>query len=408
MRIRRTVPPTAAPIKPIDLVEGLVGLFRAGQRYHDGLEKGIKEHFDVSHVLCISSGKAALTLILLALKNLSNRKRVVIPAYTCFSVPSSVAKAGLEIVPCDIDPVTLDFDYDCLKTKITHETLCIVATHLFGIPANLDKVKELCVEKGVFVVEDAAQAMGGEHKGRKLGTIGDVGFYSLGRGKNITCGSGAIIVTNSDIIAAALTRQYTNLEETSFAEDLKNFAQFCFMSLFIWPYLYWFPAGMPFLKLGQTFFYKDFAIRKLSGRRAALLQNWCDRLAQSNQTRTKVALDFFKNIFMNNVEEPCIPYLRFPILVQDRKTRDQIYARSQAKGLGISLMYPTAVNEIEELKTAFAEQVFPGAKRVAETLVTLPTHHLLTDTDKKAICDLFDRTAVPEVQQTAFSTSEVV
>jgi len=405
MRIRRTVPPTAAPIKPIDLVEGVIGFFPAGKRYRDGLEKKIKEYFGVPHVLCVSSGKAALTLILLALKDLSNRKGVVIPAYTCFSVPSSVAKAGLEIVPCDIDPVTFDFDYDCLRRKITHETLCIVATHLFGIPADLDRVKELCVEKGVFVVEDAAQAMGGEHMGRKLGTIGDVGFYSLGRGKNITCGSGGIIVTNSDTMAAALTRQYTNLEETSFAEDLKNFVQFCFISLFIWPYLYWFPAGMPFLKLGQTFFYKDFAIRKLSGRRAALVQNWYDRLAQSNHIRTEVSLDFFKKISVNNVEEPCIPYLRFPILVQDRTTRDQIYARSQAKGLGLGLMYPTAVNEIEELKTAFSGQVFPGAKKVAETLVTLPTHHLLTDTDKKAICSLLTSTAssaeIPQVPVSA-------
>ena len=62
-------------------------------------------------------------------------------------------------------------------------------------------------------------------------------------------------------------------------------------------------------------------------------------------------------------------------------------------------MYPTAVNEIEELKTAFSGQVFPGAKKVAETLVTLPTHHLLTDRDKKAICGLLTSTASSEIPQ---------
>ena len=78
---------------------------------------------------------------------------------------------------------------------MTDETLCVLAIHLFGIPANLDRIKKLCRKKDIFIVEDAAQAMGGEYKGGMLGTIGDVGFYSLGRGKNITCGSGGIIVT---------------------------------------------------------------------------------------------------------------------------------------------------------------------------------------------------------------------
>jgi dTDP-4-amino-4,6-dideoxygalactose transaminase len=408
MRIRRTIPPTATPIKPIDLIHGFVGLLSGGKKYRKQLERDVREHFGVKHAFFVSSGKAALAFILLALQDLSKKKQVVIPAYTCFSVASSVVKTGLEIVPCDIDPLTFDFDYDSLKAKLTNETLCIIATHLFGIPADLDRLKKLCAEKGVFVVEDAAQAMGGEHKGRKLGTIGDVGFYSLGRGKNITCGSGGIIVTSSDVIATAVVRLYANLEEISFAEDLKNFLQLCLISLFIRPYLYWLPTGMPFLKLGQTFFYKDFPMRKLSARRATLVQNWRDRLAESNQARTEVALDFFKNISMNNVAELCIPYLRFPILVQDRTRRDQIYARSKEQGLGISLMYPTAVDEIAEIKAMFHGETFPMAKKVAETLVTLPTHYLLTDKDKKVICDLFNRITVPEVQQTAFSTSEVV
>jgi perosamine synthetase len=407
MKVQRTIPPTAAPLKWLDLVNGLRGLLSKGP-FAKRLEAELKESFDVPHVFCVSSGKAALALILLALRELSNRNQVVIPAYTCFSVPSSIAKAGLEIVPCDIDPVTFDFDYDCLKRKITHETVCIIATHLFGIPGDLDRLKELCVEKGVFVIEDAAQAMGGEHKGRKLGTIGDVGFYSLDRGKNITCGSGGIIVTRNEQIETALRGQYRNLDETPFADDLKNLLQLSLMSLLIRPWLYWLPAGMTFLKLGQTFFYKDFPIRKLSARRAALLQSWRDLLAKSNHVRAHNSLQLSNDIGNTDSTERCIPYLRLPILVQDRKTRDLIYARSQAKGLGLSLMYPTAVNEIEELKTAFSGQVFPGAKKVAETLVTLPTHHLLSDTDKKAICDLFNRTALSEVHQTAFSTSELV
>ena len=253
-------------------MQGLIGLVSNGEKYRKRLEKEVREHFGVKHAFLVSSGKAALTLILLTLQDLSKKKRVVIPAYTCFSVPSSVVKAGAEIIPCDVDPATFDFDYDSLERKVTSDTLCVLAIHLFGIPADLDRIKKICAGADTFVVEDAAQAMGGQLNGKMLGTIGDVGLYSLGRGKNITCGSGGIVVTNSDFMAEALTRHYTKLEESSFVEDLQNLLQLSLMSFFIRPSFYWLPAAMPFLKLGQTFFYKDFPIHKLSGRRAALFK----------------------------------------------------------------------------------------------------------------------------------------
>jgi dTDP-4-amino-4,6-dideoxygalactose transaminase len=392
MKVRRTVPPTAAPVKLEDLVRGFTGLFSGGQTHRESFEREIKEHFGVERVFCVSSGKAALTLILLALRELSKKCQVVIPAYTCFSVPSSIIKAGLEIVPCDIDPATLDYDYNCLQQVVTDETLCVLAIHLFGIPADLDRIRKLCRDKDIFVVEDAAQAMGGRYKGWMLGTIGDVGFYSLGRGKNITCGSGGIIITGNDAIAAALQRRYAEVEETPFREDIKNFIDVGLMSLFIKPYFYWLPAGLPFLKLGQTFFHADFPIQKLSGRRATLLQNWRERLLESNQTRTRIGADLQKRLVHKDNQELGIPYLRFPLLVGDRQTRDLIYNRSQALGLGLSLMYPTPVNEIAELSSSFSGQFFPAAKRVAETLLTLPTHHLLSETDKANSCHLLDST----------------
>ena len=406
--MRRTVPPTAASIVPTDLLHGLFGLLSGGKNYQKRLERELRDRFGVKHAFFVSSGKAALALILLALRDQSKKSQVVIPAYTCFSVPSAVAKAGLEIVPCDIDPMTFDFDYDCLARRVTENTLCVLAVHLFGIPADLARIKKICMETNAFIVEDAAQAMGGQLNGKMLGTLGDVGFYSLGRGKNITCGSAGVVVTNSDVMAAALTRYYAELEECSLVEDLKNFLQLALMSLFIRPFFYWVPAAMPFLKLGETFFYKDFPLRKLSARRAALLRNWRDRLDESNRVRAQNSLELLNDMGKGEANGRGIPYLRLPTLLQDRQTRELIYASSQAKGLGLSLMYPTPVNEIEEIKTAFSGQVFSGAKRVAETMLTLPTHHLLNATDKKAIRDLLSSAASLEAQGALTSVSETV
>lgn len=108
---------------------------------------------------------------------------MIVPAYTCFSVPSAIVRAGLDVVLCDVEPETLDFNFTELEGLINEDVLCVAPTHLFGRPADVDRVKRLCEGKGIVVVEDAAQAMGGQSGGRLLGTLGDVGFFSLGRGR---------------------------------------------------------------------------------------------------------------------------------------------------------------------------------------------------------------------------------
>jgi dTDP-4-amino-4,6-dideoxygalactose transaminase len=407
MKVQRTVPPTAAFLKWIDLFNGFGGLLGRGS-YMERLEAELKQTFNVPYVFCVSSGKAALTLILLALGHLSKKTEVICPAYTCFSVPASIRKAGLKIVPCDVDTATFDFDYGSLKKKLTNQTLCVIATHLFGIPADLDRLRILCAERGVFLVEDAAQAMGGGHNGQRLGTIGDVGFYSLDRGKNITCGSGGIIVTRDCRIATGLAEEYKYLEQPRLTDDLTNLLQLCLMSVLIHPWLYWIPAGMRFLKLGQTFFPREFPIRKLSSRRAALLRHWRDRLDASTRARAEAGTCFFKNLPWSHGERKYIAYLRLPMLVNNRKTRDEIYKRSKEWGLGLSLMYPTAVHEIEEIKCMFHREEFPGARKIAETLVMLPTHHLLSEGDKNRIRKLFTDVAPEIVLTGSRSASETV
>ena len=77
-------------------------------------------------------------------------------------------KAGLDVVLCDVDPETLDFKFAELEGLLDENVLCVVSTHLFGRPADIRRVKQLCARKGIFVVEDAAQAMGGQVGDRLL------------------------------------------------------------------------------------------------------------------------------------------------------------------------------------------------------------------------------------------------
>lgn len=370
-------------------MHGFAGLFSNGQKCREALEAEIREYFGVKHAVFVSSGKAALTLILLALKQLSKRKRVLIPAYTCYSVPSAILKAGLEVALCDIDPATFDFEPRSLETSIDEETLCVIPSHLFGIPANMDLITSLCRERGSFIVEDAAQAMGGNYREKKLGTIGDVGFFSLGRGKSITCGSGGLIVTNCSEIASAIEHLYVMLDTPGFFAMVKEFLQLLLMVVFIRPALYWFPDGLRCLRLGETLFYREFPVHKLSGMKVRILWAWSKRLEIANRFRSMTAGYFQRHLPPKRLSNnPAIYYLRLPFILDRRETRDRVYLYSREKGLGLSCMYPTAVNEIEEIKGLFSGETYPNASAVADKLITLPTHHLMTERDKYNICSL--------------------
>lgn len=384
MRIRRTLPPSAAPLSLRDLWSGFKG-FLAGETYLKSLEEGIKEYFGVRYVFLVSSGKAALYLILCSLKSLRPvRSEVLIPAYTCFSVPSAIVRAGLKVTLCDIDASSLDFDQKLLAEGITNQTLCVVPNHLFGIPSRMDDIVKLCRKRNVFVLEDAAQAMGGRHGGKFLGTMGDVGFFSLGRGKSVTCGSGGIIVTNSEVIGGAIEREYSRLVFPRTKDDVAEYIKAAMMSLFIRPQLYWIPAALPFLKLGRTFFDSRFPAMRLSPMQAGLCIDWRRRLETTMSVRKKQAAMFCRRL---KGQEPVggvssLPYLRLPFLVESRDRKRKICAASNKKGLGITQMYPFPINDVPQIAHRFEGAKFPAARFVAERLVTIPLHKWVNDKDR--------------------------
>lgn len=351
------------------------------------LEDSLRRYFGVRHVFLVSSGKAALTLTLTALKAASGRTEVVIPAYTCFSIPAAVLSAGLRPVLCDINPSTFDYDHELLERTLNDNTLCVVAHHLFGIPARIDRVRALCRERGIAVIEDAAQAMGVQSDGRKLGTIGDVGVFSLGRGKNITCGSGGIVITQSDAVAGEIRRQWPGLESPPPAEVLSDFAKLVLMAIFIRPRLYWLPAALPFLRLGQTIFPRQVFVKRLSGMQAGLLHQWQHRLDQSNQRRSETSAAVSRELALPLPSGPSHPYLRLPMLAANAQRRDCIHSLAQQRGLGVSLGYPTPINEIPEISKMFDGQQYPSARSVSERILTIPTHQWISTKDTRALLE---------------------
>jgi dTDP-4-amino-4,6-dideoxygalactose transaminase len=358
----------------------------ANKKLNEKLERELKEYFGAKHAFLVSSGKAALFLILSGLKRLTRKRKVIITAYTCFSVPSAIRMAGLEIVLCDIRPETLDFDFSQLRDLIDDDTMCVISTHLFGIPADVSKVRDLCENRKIFIIEDAAQAMGAVSGRGILGTFGDVAFFSLGRGKNITCGSGGIIITSEKDIADSIRKEYAGLEEVPMIEYIKNLVEIVFMMIFLRPELYWLPKILPFLKLGETRFYRTFPVRKLTGFQAGLLYDWRQKLETLNRSRSGNATRYIESFELSNgllIYANGLPYNRFPIYLGGKASKDELCKLGNR--IGISPMYPFPIHRIQEIQENLDHRDFEGAETISDTLVTLPTHILLNEKDKMMI-----------------------
>jgi perosamine synthetase len=385
MRIGRTLPPAAAPIGMGSLVSGFAGML-GGRRELDRFERELKEHFGVKHCFLVSSGQAAFTLILRAIKERSpGRDEVLIPAFTCYSVPASIVRAGLRIRLCDVRPDRLDFDYAQLSTIPTAKVLAAVPTHLFGLPADVAGLRKLLRDPGVAIVEDAAQAMGEGSEGGKLGTLGDVGFFSLGRGKALSCVEGGIILTNRDDIAEGLSGILPRLPRYGLASLLTLIIKAAALMLLIRPGLFWLPRSLPFLKLGETLFDPSVPIRRMSSFQAGLARHWRKKLEELREVRSRNVTRWIAALDAAGQKESLLNgrslgLPRLPIRIRDARARESLLRESAGRGLGIMPVYPTSIASIPKLKGTFGD-AFPAADRCARELVTLPTHAYLTEDD---------------------------
>lgn len=158
-------------------------------------ESAASKKFQVPHAQAVSSGSTALRVALAAL-GIGPGDEVVIPAFTFVATAEAVIHAGAELVIVDIDD-TFNMDPGAFEAAITKRTKAVIPVHMMGAPADMDRIVEIVRARGIKVIEDAAQGVGGQFKGRYLGTIGDAGCYSFDAGKVIITGEGGMVVTAS-------------------------------------------------------------------------------------------------------------------------------------------------------------------------------------------------------------------
>lgn len=399
IRIGRTIPPAASPLRLKDIASGVSVIFE-GEAAVRRLEDQLKSFYEVRYCFAVSSGKAALALVLQALHQIYPEKdEVLIPAYTCYSVPSAIIKAGLKVRLCDMAPGTLDFDFSRVVGELENpRLLCVIPTHLFGMPADVERLNRLISQRDIFVLEDAAQAMGGGWNGKKAGTLGDVGLFSMGRGKAFSTVEGGIILTDNDMVGRELEKQLASISREGVMDTLRLFLKAIALSILIHPRIYWFPKLLPFLQLGKTHFTPSFPIRSLSPFQAGIAKNWETTINKLNAARSANANKIASHGMMpEGALEGTMPDLiRYPVLAADKETKKSILRKSERMGLGISDGYPDSIDGIYEMQGLFGGNTFPVAKDIAERIVTLPVHPYVGEVDVKNIMSLFQERSYVE------------
>ncbi len=177
----------------------LSGKYVSGQKVKE-FEDEFAQYIGVDHAIAVNSGTAALH-ISLASTGIGPGDEVIVPPITFFSTVSSVLHQNAIPVFVDIDPESFCLDPSDFEKKITENTKAVIPVHLFGNAAEMDEIMKIADEHNIKVIEDCAQAHGTEFKGKKVGSIGDVGCFSFYATKHMTTGEGGMVTTNNDDIA---------------------------------------------------------------------------------------------------------------------------------------------------------------------------------------------------------------
>jgi len=384
----RTIPPVGYRVSVKNALRAFFQRYNTNQKQ---LYNDIEMAFD--------SGSAALLFLLKSLKEQNPKKtQVIVPVYTCYSIAAVIEHAGLEIVLCDLNPDTLDFNYVELEGYINDKTLAMISTHFFGRKLDYNKLEQIKNATGVIIIEDAAQ---GGHSITSLGQSSDFIVTSTGRGKPVsTLGGGYLITNNNAPGIQLLLEKYKNLAERTLVEEVLVLAKILIVNILLNPYLYTIPFSIPYFRIGETIYPETIPIKKLTKfqQKLFMLEN-TDRL---NSIRNKHIKYYYHKLKHNGSSlQPNLSYseldsytpMRYPVYLSLNIDTDQENTQNKMCKYGIVKMYPTLLSDLNQIKSFCLNfnKLFPGGNFIVKNLVTLPTHALLNKHDLEIIVNTTKR-----------------
>ena len=317
------------------------------------LEVAFSKRHCAQHAVAVSSGTGALEIILRALD--VEGREVIVPANTFFATAAAAVHAGARVVFVDCDPETMAFDLADVEARLGPETAAVIAVHIGGlISPAVPALAQLCRDRGVHLVEDAAHAHGSALGGQSAGTFGIAGAFSFYPTKVIAGGEGGIIVTDDEQIAEA-ARTYRDQGKASF---LTNFHT----------------------QLGANW--------RMSEPHAAIVRSQLARLDEFIAARQSLAKRYDAAVDDLGLRPLRVPadahcnYYKYVAFLPAGIERGEL-KRTMRERFDIGLsgeVYDTPLHQ-QPVFAAFADRALPGAEFIAARHICLPLYPSLAESD---------------------------
>ena len=329
----------------------------------------LAEYLNVKTPLLTHSCTGALEMTAL-LMDLQEGDEVICPSYTFVTSASAFALSGAKLVFVDIRPDTMNLDEEKIEAAITDKTKAIVAVHYAGVSCEMDRILEIANKHNIYVVEDAAQAIGSTYKGRKCGTMGHMACFSFHETKNIVCGEGGALIVNEASLyeKAEIIREKGTNRSKFFRGQVDKYT--------------WVDLGSSFLlsDLNAAYLYPQLkSIDKINGRRRELWQHYWDTFQDTLP---------IKGVRLPETPPECAHnahmfYLRFP----DQQKRAEFISHMKEQNIWTVFHYIPLHSAPAGRKHGRVSGQMTNTDTVSETLVRLPLYYNMTDEEQNRVID---------------------
>lgn len=361
-------------------------------------EQWFREYFGVQHVWSVNSGRSGLFLILQAL-GVGKGDEVLLQAFTCNAVPNPVLWVGAMPIYVDINEDSLNIDPADLEKKITPRAKAIIIQHTFGYPADMDRILAIAKKHNLIVIEDCAHALGATYHGKKVGTLGDVAFFSFGRDKVISSVYGGMIITKDAVIARRIEAIYKDISYPGLYWIKQQLLHPIVME---WV-MRWYGLGKFFLFALQKLHLLSLAVqprekrgvkpsffpRRLPNALAALAFSQLQRLEHFNAHRRTLAQFYresikgsYTHLQSENASEAI--FLRYTVRHHNAHT---ILKSARKRGIYLGDWYTSVIAPADT--DLFAMRYTPGscprAEQLSREVLNLPAHIRVTQSNAQRI-----------------------
>jgi len=326
-------------------------------------ETAFASYIQVKHAIAVTNATAALHLACLVL-GIGPGDEVIVPSLTFVATANAVRYVGATPVFADIvGDDNLNISPAAIKAQITSRTRAIIVVHYAGYPCDMPAILDIAREHKLFVIEDAAHAVGSELDGRMLGAWGDIGCFSFFSNKNMTTGEGGMMTTNNDELAQKLGRLRSHGMTSLTWDRHKGHA---------WSY--------DVVDLGYNY--------RIDEIRAAIGLAQLGKVERNNERRRQLC-KLYRDALQELAPQVSVPFQKYAgktaahlmlILLPEGKDREEFMGRMKEQGVQTSIHYPP-IHTFTAYRDDNRIQALPITDNVASREVTLPLYATLTNDD---------------------------